>query len=798
MSDKYDPKIEEQKWLSYWQNEKIFAFNPEAKGKIYSIDTPPPTVSGKMHIGHAFSYTQQDIIARYKRLRGFNVFYPFGTDDNGLPTERLVEKTKNVKGAKMARQDFIKLCEDTLKEIRPAFIQDWKNIGMSCDFNLCYSTIDANSRKVSQWSFLDLQKKGRLYRKEAPVQWCPACETAISQVECQDAEKPSMFNNIIFKVDNKDVIVATTRPEMLPACVAVFVHPSDERCKNLVGKQAKVPLFDITVPILADERVDKDKGTGVVMCCTFGDQTDIAWYLAYNLPLKKAISQNGLMTAICGKYAGMKTHEARKAIIEDLKQEKLLTEQKQIQHSVKIHERCSNEIEIINTKQWFIKYLDLREDLLKWGAELKWHPDFMKHRYDNWVRGLQWDWLISRQRFFGVAFPVWYCKNCEEPVFADKKSLPVDPLKDNPPVKKCKKCSGKEFVPEKDVLDTWATSSVTPQIVAQLLPKKYQKKIFPMSLRPQAHEIISFWLFNTLVKSRLHHNKNPWKETILSGYVTDPHGEKMSKSKGNVVDPSEVLKKYSADAMRYWAGGSKLGEDVAYQEKELIAGDKFVVKFWNASKFISMHLKDVNLKDLPPVTETIDKWVLAKLSNTIKQATDAFDSYEYSKAKTVIEQFFWADFCDNYLELVKTRLYEPKEPVHKTSAQKTLLTCLSALVRLMAPFTPFISEEIYHNYLHSTEGFKSVHISDWPAPCKIDKKAEKVGAVVTTILAAVRKKKSEAKVSMKAPVKKLVIETKIDIKSALADLKSTACAEVIEFGKATDELSPEVKATIEL
>ncbi|MEM4247156.1 MAG: valine--tRNA ligase, partial [Candidatus Woesearchaeota archaeon] len=509
MAERYDAKVEEPKWVQYWEKEKIFAFNPEAKGEVFSVDTPPPTVSGKMHIGHAFSYAQQDIFVRYKRLRGFNVFYPFGTDDNGLPTERLVEKLKNVKGAAMERQEFIKLCEDTLKEIRPAFVADWKRIGMSCDFSLFYSTINEHCRRISQWSFLDLVNQGRVYRKEAPALWCPLCGTAISQVECRDEEKNSTFNDVVFKVDGKDVLIATTRPELLPACVAVFAHPTDARYKDLFGKKAKVPLFDFEVPIIADERADPAKGTGIVMCCTFGDTTDIAWYLAHKLPLKQAIDKNGGMTEIAGKYKGMSLHKARKAIIEDLKAAGLLKAQKPITHEVKVHERCGTEIEIINSKQWFIRYLDLKEDLLRWGAELKWHPEFMKHRYDNWVKGLQWDWLISRQRFFGVPFPVWYCSKCDEPVFADEKKLPVDPLRDKPPKKACPKCKNDKFVPEKDVLDTWATSSMTPQLSVQLVPEKYRKKLYPMSLRPQAHEIISFWLFNTLVKSRLHYKCNP-------------------------------------------------------------------------------------------------------------------------------------------------------------------------------------------------------------------------------------------------------------------------------------------------
>ncbi len=799
MSERYDPKTEEQKWIAYWEKERIFAFDPKAKGAVYSIDTPPPTVSGKMHIGHAFSYTQQDIIARYKRLRGFSVFYPFGTDDNGLPTERLVEKMKNVKGASMDRQDFIKLCQDTLKEIRPTFIADWKRIGMSCDFDLCYSTIDPHSQKISQWSFLDLQKQDRVYRKEAPALWCPSCGTAISQVECRDEEKSSTFNDVVFTVNGKELVIATTRPELLPACVAVFAHPTDDRYKKLFGKKAKVPLFNYEVPILADERVDPTKGTGIVMCCTFGDAVDIAWYLAHKLPLKQALGKDGVMTELAGKYKGMHVHKARKTILADLKSAGLLKAQRSITHPVKVHERCGTDIEIINSKQWFIKYLDLKEDLLKWGAELNWYPDFMKHRYDNWVKGLQWDWLISRQRFFGVPFPVWYCAKCDEPVFASEKDLPVDPLKDKPAVKSCPKCKHTGFVAEKDVLDTWATSSMTPQLAIQLVPEKYHAKLFPMSLRPQGHDIITFWLFNTLVKSRLHYKKNPWKDTLIFGYVADPQGEKMSKSKGNVIEPQALIAKYHADAVRYWAGSNKHGEDVAFQEKELVTGDKFVTKFWNAAKFAAIHLKDEDLKKLVKKEPTFvtDLWLQHRLAETIEQATKEFDAYEYSRAKTIIEQFFWNDFCDNYLELSKQRLYEPKDTDEKKSARIIVARTLSALVRLFAPFTPFITEELYHQYLHAHEGFPSVHVAGWPQPPKKYEAAGKAGEVIVAVLAAVRKKKSERKVSVKAPVKSITIESAVDLSGALQDLKSTANALAITLGKGEEEIAPGIKVTIE-
>ncbi len=793
MADRYNPKESEEKWVAYWEKEGTYKFNPDEKGEVYSIDTPPPTVSGKMHIGHAFSYTQQDIIARYKRLRGFNVFYPWGTDDNGLPTERLVEKMKSVKGSKMDRQEFIKLCEQTLKEIMPAFIGDWKRIGMSCDFTKSYSTIDTQSRRISQWSFIDLFKKGRIYRKEAPSLWCPLCATAISQVECQDAEKNSTFNDIAFKTDGKDLVIATTRPELLPACVAVFAHPNDDRYKKLFGKKAITPLFKAEVPIMADERVDPAKGTGIVMCCTFGDQTDIEWYRKYNLPLKEAIDRTGIMTTLTGKYTGLKIHDARKAILADLKAEGLLRQQKPITHAVKVHERCGTDIEIVQSKQWFIQYLDLKEKMIEWGEELKWHPDFMKHRYNNWVKGLQWDWLISRQRFFGVPFPVWYCKKCDEPTLAEEKSLPVDPLKDKPTTK-CK-CGSTEFIPEKDVLDTWATSSMTPQLALSMVPEKYHSKMYPFSLRPQAHEIISFWLFNTVVKAHLHYDKTPFKDVVLSGYVTDPHGEKMSKSKGNVIEPQTILSKFSADAMRYWAGGCKLGEDVAYQEKELVAGDKFVTKLWNASKFVNMHLKDYDCKGKE--TEIMDQWILTRLAKTIKEATEAFDKYDYSHAKASIEKFFWEDFCDNYLELIKSRMYEPKTPQHKKSAQQALTVCLYAIIKLMAPFTPFITEEIYHLYLKNHEGHKSIHMAKWPEPPEMNEQAENAGNIAVAILAAVRKKKSEAKLSMKAPVKSIIIETKMDLKGVLDDLKTTTAAEKIETGKGTEEITPEIKISVE-
>ena len=778
-----DIKEIEKKWRDYWDKEGIYAFDRKTKKKIYSVDTPPPTLSGEMHIGHACSYSQQDFIVRYKRMKGYEIFYPFGTDDNGLPTERLVEKRKGVRSKEMSRADFVKLCLDFLKEERPKFIQDWKNIGISCDWDVLYSTIDDNSRRTAQWSFLDLHKKGRVYRKDAPAMWCPECRTGVAQVEVQDKMLDSWFNDLVFKVNGKDLVIATTRPELLSSCVAVFYHHGDKRYEKYKGKMAKVPLFDFSVPIMEDERADPEKGTGIVMCCTFGDQTDMEWQKAHNLPIKMSITENGRMSELTGKYSGMKIKEARKAIVEDLKNAGLLKNQLQIKHAVNVHDRCGTEIEFIKSKQWFVKYLDLRKNMLKWGDELEWHPAYMKHRYDNWVKGLQWDWLISNQRHFGVAFPVWYCKDCEEVILASEKDLPVDPIKDKAPIAKCKKCGSAKIVPELDVLNTWFTSSMTPQIAINLVKdESVKKKLFPMSLRPQAHDIITFWLFNTVVKSRLHYGKNPWKDTAISGFVT-LEGEKMSKSKGNIVRPQEVIDKYGADAIRYWAASSRLGEDFDYYEKDVVTGQKFVTKILNAANFVFGGI--VYQEEMPKLHDT-DRLFLSVLNKVIGDATKAFEEYSYSGAKNIVDGFFWRTFADNYLEIVKNRVYNGTEE-EKASAQYTLYNTFLSILKMMAPFTPFITEEIYQEHFRKHESEKSIHVSSWPSAIKIksSKDDDKLWEKLVEIISFVRQQKSLAKKSMKAPIiLTLPHKDKDLIADYLDDLSSvTSASEIKEEGK---------------
>ncbi|HLC65851.1 MAG TPA: valine--tRNA ligase [Candidatus Nanoarchaeia archaeon] len=800
----YDPQVEEPKWQKYWEEQKVFAFNPKSKAEIYSVDTPPPTVSGKMHIGHAFSYAQQDFVVRYERMRGKNVFYPFGTDDNGLATERLIEKSKSVRAKDMPREEFVNLCLETLEnELRPKYVADWKRIGMSCDWSIFYTTINEHCQRISQRSFIELYKKGREYRKDAPTMWCPQCQTGVSQVECQDQVLDSTFNDIVFKVDGDDLIIATTRPELLPACVAVFYHPEDKRYQNLKSKKAKVPLFDLEVPILPDERADPAKGTGIVMCCTFGDQTDMEWQKAHDLPIRLAITVDGKMTELAGKYAGLPIKNARKMIIDDLKANGLLVKQEPIKHAVNVHERCKAELEIIPSKQWFIKYLDLKDDMLKWGNELNWYPKHMKVRYDHWVKGLQWDWLISRQRFFGVPFPVWYCSKCEEVILARKEDLPVDPTRSKAPVKKCPKCGGTEFIPETDVMDTWATSSLTPQLAVELFSEEeVYKNLFPMRLRPQAHDIITFWLFNTVVKSRLHYNSNPWKDVIISGHALDPRGKKMSKSLGNVVEPQEMIKKYSADALRFWAASSKLGEDLPFMEKDLVTGQKFIVKLWNASKFCFMHLEDFDAKKKIAL-EPVDKWLLSRLSAIIKNSTESFEKYEYARTKADIENFFWHEFCDYYLEIIKDRLYNPdrRGKEARESAQYGLYHGLLSILKLMAPIMPHITEEVYKLYYAGIEGKKSIHISRWPDLSMNDEKAEKIAEVVLYAVESARRAKSDKNVSLKSPIKRMVVDGKISEKefdSIKEEIINSAWVEELVYKMLPKDSKKNVECAVEI
>ncbi len=745
----------EKKWVRRWEEDGTYEFEMDSDSPVYSIDTPPPTISGKMHIGHALSYAQMDIVARYKRMKGFNVFYPWGWDDNGIATELLTKNETGVSPKDVGREKFIQLCLETSKSLEDELLRKWKRIGTSADFNIFYRTIDERSRKTSQKSFIDLYKMGREYKKKAPTLWCPHCATAISQVETEDLDKETKFNNIFFDlVDGGRITIATTRPELLPACVAIFVHPDDEENRDLAGKNAIVPLFGQLVPILEDEKVDMETGSGIVMCCTFGDQADIDWWYAHDLPLRIAIDETGHLTEKGGKYEELHVEEARKKIIEDLKDEGKLGKQWEISHTVNVHERCDTPIEFLVTEQWFIRYLDLKDKFLQIGEDLDWYPEHMKVRYDNWIKGLKWDWCISRQRFHGIPFPVWYCKECGEVKLAEVEQLPVNPLVDKP-IGKCEKCGSDDFKPEEDVLDTWTTSSLTPYIATRWIEdSKMFDKVFPFSMRPQSHDIISFWAFNTIVKSHFHSNKRPWDDIMIHGYWWLPGGKAFSSSKGIIIDPDEVADEMGADPVRYLAGMSKPGEDGVFEKKWLKRGQRLRTKLWNVQKFIQNAVGDIKVTNDIPELRTVDRWILSEYSKLVKKATESMDEYRYDKALKDSEYFLWHVLADHYLEMIKYRIYGKEDPAVKY----VLYNIGEGITKLMAPFMCFVTEEIYENNYKDSD-YNSIHVSPWPEPIMVDKEAMKTGARIKNVIAEVRNWKSEEGIPLNQEIGELLMVT---------------------------------------
>ena len=783
---KYDPKEVEPSIRLFWLENKIFVFDRDSDKPMFSIDTPPPTVSGLIHVGHVLGYSAAEFIARYKRMRGFNVFYPMGFDDNGLPSERYVEKKLGIKAVDMSRKEFIDLCLKETKIGGDEFRRVWEELGISVDWSLVYSTINELCQRVSQKSFIELYEKGRAFRQETPVTWCICCQTAIAQAELEDVKRKTILNTIYFglKGSSKKIEIATTRPEFLAACVAVFVNPDDERYMDLVGEKAIVPIFNYEVPIMADEKVDKEFGTGIVMVCTFGDRTDVEWWMKHKLPLKLIIDKQGRLNDNAGKYQGMKLEDARKKIIEELKGMKGLIDQKEIEQTVNVHERCATPVEFYVSDQWYIKILDLKRELLEQGQKIRWYPEYMKVRYMQWVEGLNSDWCISRQRYYGVPFPLWYCEKCDKVILADEKDLPVDPLRDKPS-RTCD-CGSKDFRPETDVMDTWATSSMTPLINSKWKERdSIMEKIYPMSLRPQGCDIIRTWAFYTVVKSYFHTDSVPWKDIMINGMGLDPKGKAMHKSRGNVIDPLAVKEKYSADALRFWVATAKLGSDLPYQEKDVVTGQKTLTKLWNASRFVSQFIS----KREKPELAIMDRWLLNKLAKLVESCTQKFDGYQYAEAKQETEVFFWHTFADNYLEIVKHRAYNDDE-----SASWTLYNSLLTILKLFSPIIPFITEEIYQKLFRLDEKDVSIHVSSWPVIASefIDDEIELVGDVTVAIISALRQYKSSNGLALNSPIEKLLIEcddeTKKMLEKTLDDIKGTMKVENIEFGKGKIEV----------
>ena len=772
LDKKYNAAEKEKKWLDYWNENKIYEFKRDNR-KVFSIDTPPPTVNGKIHIGHIFSYTQTEMIARYKRLRGYNIFYPFGFDDNGLPSERLVEKEQGKRAHEIGRTEFSKLCYETTDKYEAEFQNLFSRMGVSTDWSIHYKTVSPSTIKISQMSFLDLIKKGHCYHKESPALWCNECRTSIAQAELETKTIKTTFNYVNFTtVENGEKFtIATTRPELLPAIVSVFVNPNDQKHNHLIGKTAHIPLINVDVPIMGDERVDSEKGTGVVMCCTFGDQTDIEWWKKYNLPLKNIFTSDGKIVETVPNYGGLKIKEARKKIVEDLKEAGALVKVEELEHEVQTHERCGKEVEYAVMKQWFIDTMSHKDDFLKIGNEIKWHPSYMHARYEEWVNNIAWDWCISRQRYFGVPFPVWYCKDCGEPIFADVNDLPVNPLVDKPRITKCPKCGCEEFVPETDVMDTWATSSVTPLINMRYGEKdNFEDILKPMSLRTNASEIIRTWDFYTIVKSFYHFNQKPWENVMISGFVMAGKGEKISKSKGNSkIEPINAINQYSADVVRYWAGTGRLGTDIIYSDETLQRGKKLVNKIY----------KDKEFDDF----EYVDRWILGRFKQMEDQYLKYLDEYEVGLALNTLEKFFW-EFCDNYVEIVKHRLYRPEEFGTKArySGQKTIYILLYKILQDFSIFFPFITEEIFQGIYHNA---KSIHLTEIkPLEYNFEEEA-KIGDKMVEIISQARGAKTTNNVSLKTPIKNLSLSVNNDLKNAIEasikDFKATLFIENLEL-----------------
>ncbi|RME60375.1 MAG: valine--tRNA ligase, partial [Candidatus Dadabacteria bacterium] len=825
---KYKTKELENFWANKWVEDKIFKWvPPEDNQEVFTVDTPPPTVSGSLHLGHVFSYTHTDVIVRFNRMRGKRIFYPMGWDDNGLPTERRVQnyygikcdpskpydanfrpqKTSETNPSKfipVSRKNFIEACHYLTKEDEKAFKALWVRLGLSVDWDLEYATIDKKSQHLSQYSFIELYEKGFLYHSLSPTMWDTEFQSAIAQAEVEDREMEGAFYSVKFSVEGgEDFIIATTRPELIGACIAVIAHPEDERYQHLFGKFAITPLFFAKVPILPSAEADPEKGTGIMMICTFGDIMDVEWWKSSGKPIKQLITQEGRIAnvvhgeapfesedpekanAFQAQLTGLTIKEAKKKIVNLLKEEgslfnggsALVGEPKKIRHIVKFFEKGSVPLEFIPTRQWYIKILEYKDIFIEQGRKINWVPEYMRARYEDWVNGLNQDWCISRQRYFGVPIPVWYPLDkdgnvlYEQPIFPEKESLPIDPASDTPlgyTDEARNKAGG--FIADSDVLDTWATSSLTPQIGSGwFLNQELHSQVFPNDIRPQAHDIIRTWAFYTIVKAWMHEKSIPWRNIVISGFVLDPYRKKMSKSKGNVVLPNELIEENSADGVRYWASRARLGVDTALDETIFKLGRRLVTKLYNTGRFVSLQINQANLEPqlltVDKIISTLDKSYLLRLSSLINKTTKELEAFSFGSALSMTEDYLW-DFCDNYLELSKGRAYQDKNLEEKYSALATLLLSLNIYLRLFAPYLPFVSEEIWkHLFSYSSS---SVHTAAWPKEEELtlalssyqDLNSYKSASLV---LSAVRGEKTKSKVSLKWPLKSLTIRAAKDV-----------------------------------
>jgi valyl-tRNA synthetase len=762
----YDQKAFEEKWQKKWQEMKIYHFDFDSTKKSYSIDVPPRYASGPLHAGHAVHYTHIDFAARYKRMQGYNVFFPLCFDVNGIPIEERVERQLNITRKDIDRHEFTKLCSEFAQKNIATMTNQFIRLGESMDPSIYYQTDAEYYRRITQISFIELYKKGHIYKGEFPVNWCPRCMTAMADAEVVYSDRTTKLNTIKFYFTKpqdeqiqkfhsigKDkqgvyIEIATTRPEMLPACQIVAVHPTDERASWLVDQIVKVPGFDKEVKIVEDDAVDPEFGTGLVMICTIGDKEDLNWVFKYKLPLEMSIDEEGKMTAICGKYKGMKIEDARKAVIEDMTKNELFIKQEPLAQNVGVCWRCKTPVEFINAKQWFLKTIPFKQMVLDTSNAMRWHPEFMKIRLEDWVNSLEWDWVISRQRYFATPIPLWECEQCEEVVLARPEDCYIDPTIDKPPVDKCQKCGGRLKGCE-DVFDTWMDSSISPlyNTFWKRDEKKF-KKLYPMSLRAQAHDIIRTWAFYTILRCTLLTDEKPFENIMMGGFILSEDGTPMHASLDNVIDPLKVINEYGTDAFRCYAASCALGEDNPFRRKDVVRGTKLLRKLWNVQQFIGNIIKE-GKPVKPKKIQDIDKWILTKYSKLVKKCTEQMEVFDYSQAMKEIEYFLWHELADHYIEMIKGSIYH-KENVD--SIRYTLYTIGLGLLKLFAPIFPHITEEIYWDLYKEYEDDKSIHVSPWPEPILIDEEKEKAGELVKVYIAQIRAWKSEQGIALNAPI----------------------------------------------
>ena len=783
----YDCASIEKRWQEMWREDAVYRFDPKSDKPIYSIDNPPRYTSGPLHLGHATGYSLIDFAARYRRMKGFNVFFPLCFDVNGTPIEVKVEKKHNITKLDLPRAEYRKLCSDYANGFIDEMTHHFEILGESMDPSIYYQTDAPYYRRVTQISFAKLFKKGLVYKANFPVNWCPRCMTALADAEVEYEDNVNKLNYIKFQISggspDEYVMVATTRPELLCTCKCVAVHPDDKEKQHLIGKELVVPLTGRLVKVISDPKVQMEYGTGNVMICTIGDKDDLEWAMKYHFEMEKGIDETGKMTALAGKYEGMPVKEAREAAIEDLREQGILVKQEDNPQNVSICWRCHTPIEYLQVPQWFLKTTSLKEQVLKRADEIKWYPEFMKIRLQDWTNSLAWDWVLSRQRIFATPVPVWECEKCGHAVCATEEMCYCDPTEDKPPVEKCPECGG-ELIGCTDVFDTWMDSSGSAlyNTFWERDPELF-KKMFPMSMRPQSHDIIRTWAFYSILRSEQLEQSKPWDDVMIHGFIMAPDGTPMHSSIGNVIDPIPILENYGADALRYYAATCSLGIDHAFREKDVIRGKKLSIKVFNIGQFVSRFIKDV------PKTcdslRTADKWIISKFSKVVKAVTEYLDVYQFDKAMKEVEGFIWHEFADNYVEMVKARSDD--------AVRYTLYNVFLGCIKMLAIFQPHITEDVYQEHFKAIDGNKSIHLTAWPEPIFIDEDAEVEGDALSKVLAEIRAWKSERKIPLNAEL------SMIEFVGAEAKLLETSKADISETTKAKEVIiAPEADLTEEV